>query len=156
MSNRCMDSWPSTSVLSQLSHVIIVTHGQKHWRPHVRSMLVRTNLDLSDLRTNFWGSKKSQTRICYSKMHGCKNNPLVWSIFGRAERSSHMQAHPAFFFGISLAEIGHPNGRPYITLRVISFRPGPWRSPGWTRNAASERIAPVKRARLNEHLTGFS
>ena len=34
-----------------------------------------------DVRTKFRGSKKSQIRVCYSKMLGCEDNPLVRSIF---------------------------------------------------------------------------
>ena len=34
-----------------------------HWSPHVRTILVRTNLDV---RTKIRGSNKSQMRVCYS------------------------------------------------------------------------------------------
>ena len=46
--------------------------------PHVRTMLVRTNLDV---RRKFCGPRKSQMRVYYGKMHGCKNIPLIRSIF---------------------------------------------------------------------------
>ena len=50
--------------------IILIYHNTCTRRPRVRIMLVRTILDV---RTKFWGSKKSQMRVCYSKMHGCKN-----------------------------------------------------------------------------------
>ena len=41
---------------------------------------------------------KSQMGVCYSKMHGCKNIPLVRSIFSWNERSSYMRAPVHFKF----------------------------------------------------------
>ena len=57
--------------------------------PLVTTMLVRTNLDVT---TKFWGSKKDQMRVCYSKMHGCNDIPLVRTIFSRDERSRYKRA----------------------------------------------------------------
>ena len=52
-------------------------------------MLVRTNVDE---RTKFGGSKKDQTRVCYGKMHGCKDIPVVRTIFSWDERSPYIRA----------------------------------------------------------------
>ena len=63
--------------------------GSLQGSPLVTTMLVRTNLDVT---TKFWGSKKDQMRVCYSKMHGCNDIPLVRTIFSRDERSRYKRA----------------------------------------------------------------
>ena len=60
-----------------------------HRSPVVSAMVVSSILDVS---SKFWGSKKSQMRVYYCEMHGCKFNPLVCSIFGRSRCCSYNRA----------------------------------------------------------------
>ena len=66
-----------------------VSHFHLHGSPVVSAMVVSSILDVS---SKFWGSKKSQMRVYYCEMHGCKFNPLVCSIFGRSRCWSYIRA----------------------------------------------------------------
>ena len=85
-----MHIWWICAILHENSEIII------HGSPVVSAMVVSSILDVS---SKFWGSKKSQMRVYYCEMHGCKFNPLVCSIFGQSRCWSYIRA-PVYIYSL--------------------------------------------------------